>query len=32
MGPLEFSAGSQKIIYGRELSISDESEIKMIKN
>ena len=31
MGPLEFSAGSQKIIYGRELSISDESEIKIDK-
>ena len=26
MGPLEFSAGSQKIIKGRNLSISDESE------
>ena len=26
MGPLEFSAGSQKIIEGRNLSISDESE------
>ena len=26
MGPLEFSAGSQKIIVGRNLSISDESE------
>jgi ectoine hydroxylase-related dioxygenase (phytanoyl-CoA dioxygenase family) len=26
MGPLEFSAGSQKIKAGRELSISDESE------
>ena len=31
MGPLEFSAGSQKIIFGRELSISDESEIKIDK-
>ncbi len=27
MGPLEFSAGSHKIISGRELSISDESEV-----
>lgn len=26
MGPLEFSAGSQTLLYGRELSISDESE------
>jgi ectoine hydroxylase-related dioxygenase (phytanoyl-CoA dioxygenase family) len=26
MGPLEFSAGSQTILEGRELSISDESE------
>jgi ectoine hydroxylase-related dioxygenase (phytanoyl-CoA dioxygenase family) len=26
MGPLEFSAGSHRIITGRELSISDESE------
>jgi len=26
MGPLEFSAGSQTILMGRELSISDESE------
>jgi len=26
MGPLEFSAGSQKIVEGRELMISDESE------
>ena len=26
MGPLEFSAGSHKIVEGRELSISDESE------
>lgn len=31
MGPLEFSAGSQQIVAGRELSISDESE-KAIKN
>lgn len=29
MGPLEFSAGSNKLIYGRELSISDESEVKL---
>lgn len=29
MGPLEFSAGSNKLIYGRELAISDESEIKL---
>ncbi len=27
MGPLEFSAGSHKILSGRELSISDESEV-----
>lgn len=26
MGPLEFSAGSQRILAGRELSISDDSE------
>ncbi len=26
MGPLEFSAGSQRIVSGRELNISDESE------
>lgn len=31
MGPLEFSAGSNEITAGRELAISDESEIK-IKN
>jgi ectoine hydroxylase-related dioxygenase (phytanoyl-CoA dioxygenase family) len=31
MGPLEFSAGSHKIMDGRELSISDESE-KAIQN
>jgi ectoine hydroxylase-related dioxygenase (phytanoyl-CoA dioxygenase family) len=31
MGPLEFSAGSQHIITGRELSISDESE-NIIRN
>lgn len=29
MGPLEFSAGSNKLISGRELAISDESEIKL---
>ncbi|WP_420321660.1 phytanoyl-CoA dioxygenase family protein [Flagellimonas sp.] len=29
MGPLEFSAGSQHILTGRELSISDESETKI---
>jgi ectoine hydroxylase-related dioxygenase (phytanoyl-CoA dioxygenase family) len=27
MGPLEFSAGSHRIIEGRELAISDESEV-----
>lgn len=32
MGPLEFSAGSQNIITGRELSISDESEAVIKKN
>jgi ectoine hydroxylase-related dioxygenase (phytanoyl-CoA dioxygenase family) len=32
MGPLEFSKGSQRIALGRELSISDESEIKIKKN
>ncbi|MBL7828909.1 MAG: phytanoyl-CoA dioxygenase family protein [Saprospiraceae bacterium] len=31
MGPLEFSAGSQQIMVGRELSISDDSE-QAIKN
>ena len=31
MGPLEFSAGSHKIVSGRKLSISDESET-IIKN
>jgi len=31
MGPLEFSAGSQQILAGRELSISDESETTMQK-
>ncbi len=29
MGPLEFSAGSHKILEGRDLAISDESEIKI---
>ncbi|MBC6367665.1 phytanoyl-CoA dioxygenase family protein [Algoriphagus sp. AK58] len=29
MGPLEFSAESHQIIEGRELSISDESEVKI---
>lgn len=29
MGPLEFSPGSQRILAGRELSISDESEKKI---
>ena len=32
LGPLEFSAGSQNIILGRELSISDESESVIKKN
>lgn len=32
MGPLEFSAGSQEIMLGRELSISDESEQVIQKN
>ena len=32
MGPLEFSAGSEKITFGRELSISDESEQAINKN
>lgn len=32
MGPLEFSAGSQHIIQGRELSISDESENQIRNN
>lgn len=31
MGPLEFSAGSHKILDGRELSISDDSEEKIQK-
>ncbi len=31
MGPLEFSAGSQSILEGRELSISDESEKQIAK-
>jgi ectoine hydroxylase-related dioxygenase (phytanoyl-CoA dioxygenase family) len=29
MGPLEFSAGSHKLLFGRELSISDDSEIQL---
>ncbi|MCL6274993.1 phytanoyl-CoA dioxygenase family protein [Muricauda sp. 2012CJ35-5] len=29
MGPLEFAAGSQNILTGRDLSISDESEIQI---
>ncbi|WP_083421877.1 phytanoyl-CoA dioxygenase family protein [Arsenicibacter rosenii] len=29
MGPLEFSAGSHAIVEGRELSISDDSEVRM---
>ena len=29
MGPLEFSAGSHTIVEGRELSIGDESELKI---
>jgi len=32
MGPLEFSAGSQQIKTGRELSISDESEQQIREN
>jgi ectoine hydroxylase-related dioxygenase (phytanoyl-CoA dioxygenase family) len=32
MGPLEFSAGSQQILAGRELSISDTSEAVITKN
>ncbi len=32
MGPLEFSSGSQHILQGRELSISDESENKIKNN
>ena len=32
MGPLEFSAGSQKILIGRDLSISDSSEKIIQKN
>ncbi|HOI30199.1 MAG TPA: phytanoyl-CoA dioxygenase family protein [Melioribacteraceae bacterium] len=31
MGPLEFSSGSNKLVYGRELAISDESE-KQLKD
>ena len=29
MGPLEFSAGSHVIVEGRELAISDDSEVKI---
>lgn len=32
MGPLEFSAGSEKITFGRDLSISDKSEQAINKN
>lgn len=31
-GPLEFSKGSQKILFGREFAISDESEAEIEKN
>jgi ectoine hydroxylase-related dioxygenase (phytanoyl-CoA dioxygenase family) len=31
-GPLEFSKGSQKIHFGREFAISDESEVEIEKN
>lgn len=31
MGPLEFSAGSQKIVDGRDLAISDNSEVQIQK-
>lgn len=31
MGPLEFSAGSHEILDGRELSISDDSEVQIQK-
>ena len=31
MGPLEFSAGSHEIMEGRDLSISDESEVMIQK-
>jgi ectoine hydroxylase-related dioxygenase (phytanoyl-CoA dioxygenase family) len=31
MGPLEFSAGSHQILEGRELSISDDSELQIDK-
>ncbi len=31
MGPLEFSAGSQKIVEGRDLQISDDSEVQIQK-
>lgn len=32
MGPLEFSKGSQRIMFGRDLAISDESEQKIEEN
>lgn len=32
MGPLEFSAGSQHVVSGRELSIGDESEREISEN
>ena len=31
MGPLEFSAGSHQIVEGRDLEISDDSEVKIAK-
>lgn len=31
-GPLEFSKGSQKILFGREFAISDESEVEIERN
>ncbi len=31
-GPLEFSQGSQKILFGREFAISDESEVEIEKH
>lgn len=32
MGPLEFSAKSHQIVFGRELAIGDESEVQIKKN
>lgn len=32
MGPLEFAAGSQQLVFGRELGIGDESERKVNQN